>query len=47
MEVVDVDDVLVLEFRQALRLALEPRDDVFSAAATLERLDQRGATQRS
>ena len=47
VEVVDVDDVLVLEHREALGLALEPLDDVFfDRGGRLECLDRDRATQR-
>ena len=42
-----MDDVLVLQVREALRLALEPRDDVLlSSCAGFQRLDRDRAAER-
>jgi hypothetical protein len=47
MEVVDVDDVLVLQIREALRFAFEARHDVFfCSCARFERLDCHSASKR-
>ena len=47
MEVVDVDDVLVLQLREALRFALEAGHDVLlRGGGGLQRLDRDGAAER-
>jgi len=47
VEVVHVDDVFVLQVRQAFGLALEPRHDIFlSSCAGFERFDRDRPAQR-